>query len=132
MVGKSDKYSTGAANTKILKGEVQLTIGSTLPIQHAGHYLFNQLKQSEKGNTVDLLQDGGKIKKEKSIDHHRPRTFPKICHLPDPPTFSLVPTFKKSLRTHMYRMSKNQLFLFPRYKTHEEESNHIFFFLGQF
>ena len=28
------------------------------------------------------------------IDHHGPNYIPIICHPPDPPTFSLVPTFK--------------------------------------
>ncbi len=90
----------------------------------AGHCLFNQLQQSGKGNRVDLLQDGGDFKK---LKEHRPwsLTIPNICYLPDPPAFSMVPTFKKSLRTHM----KINCSFFPRYNTHEEEINHIFFFL---
>jgi hypothetical protein len=46
---------------------------------------------------IDLLRDGDKIKKGKNIDHHGPRTISNICHLPDPPTLSLVPTFKAKL-----------------------------------
>jgi hypothetical protein len=31
---------------------------------------------------------------KKNIDHHGPNYIPIICHPPDPPTFSLVPTLK--------------------------------------
>jgi hypothetical protein len=35
-----------------------------------------------------------KQKKLTDIDHHDPRPMSIICHLPDPPSFSLFPTFK--------------------------------------
>ncbi len=41
------------------------------------------------------MQDGGKIKRQKNIDHHSPMHIPIICHLRDRPHFSLVPTFKR-------------------------------------
>ncbi len=43
---------------------------------------------------MDFIQDGGKIKKQKNIDHHGSKYILIVCHLPMPPTFSLVPTFK--------------------------------------
>jgi hypothetical protein len=45
---------------------------------------------------TDLLQDGGKTKKRKNIDHQDPRTIPNICHLPELPTFPLAHSFKCS------------------------------------
>jgi hypothetical protein len=42
------------------------------------------------------LQNGGQIKREKNIYHHCPKHIPIICHLPDPPSFSLPTTFKKN------------------------------------
>ncbi len=86
MVGKSGKYC--AANTlKIIK-ENQANSE-----QHIAYSISCSKAENEK---KDLLQDGGKIKKGKNIDHQGPRTIPNICHLPDLPTFSLVPTFKYS------------------------------------
>jgi hypothetical protein len=36
---------------------------------------------------IDLkIQDGGKIKSQKDIDHHGPKHIPTICHLRDPLT----------------------------------------------
>jgi hypothetical protein len=40
--------------------------------------------------TIRLFQDGGQIKRKKDIYHHGPKPIPIICHLPDPPCFSLV------------------------------------------
>jgi hypothetical protein len=34
-----------------------------------------------------------KLKDKTDIDHHGPKYFLIICHLPDPPTFSLPTTF---------------------------------------
>jgi hypothetical protein len=45
------------------------------------------------GNETELFQDGGQIKREKDIHHHRPKHIPIICHLPDPPSFTLSTTF---------------------------------------
>jgi hypothetical protein len=45
---------------------------------------------------TELCQDGGQIKREKDIYHHGPKHIPIICHLPDPPSFSLPTTFKAS------------------------------------
>jgi hypothetical protein len=39
---------------------------------------------------------GGQIKREKDIYHHGPKHIPIICHLPDPPSFSLPTTFNTS------------------------------------
>ncbi len=63
-----------------------LTVSSTLPIQQAIAYSISCSKAEKE---IDLLRDGGKIIKGKNIDHHGPRTISNICHLPDPPTFSL-------------------------------------------
>jgi hypothetical protein len=43
---------------------------------------------------TELFQGGGQIKREKDIYHHGPKHNPIICHLPDPPSFSLSTTFK--------------------------------------
>jgi hypothetical protein len=45
---------------------------------------------SGKGNTVELIQDGGQIKRETDIYHHGPGPISIICQLPGPPCFSLV------------------------------------------
>ncbi len=54
------------------------------------------------GKKIGLKQDGRKSKRQKDIDHHDPKHIPNICHLPDPPTFLLVPTFKVNLKCIMY------------------------------
>jgi hypothetical protein len=46
---------------------------------------------------TELFQDGGQIKREKDIYHHGPKHIPIICHLPDPPSYSLPTTFKSNL-----------------------------------
>jgi hypothetical protein len=43
---------------------------------------------------TELFQDGGQIKREKDVYHHGPKHIPIICHIPDPPSFSLPTTFK--------------------------------------
>ncbi len=43
---------------------------------------------------IALFQDGGQIKRENDIYHHAPRPISITCHLPAPPYFSLVTTFK--------------------------------------
>jgi hypothetical protein len=43
---------------------------------------------------TDLIQDGGQVKRQTDIDHHGPKYNLIICHLPDPPIFSLPTTFK--------------------------------------
>ena len=42
---------------------------------------------------TDLIQDGGQVKRQTDIDHHGPKYILIICHLPDPPIFSLPTTF---------------------------------------
>jgi hypothetical protein len=43
------------------------------------------------------------LKKKKYIYHHGPKHIPIICHLPDPPSFSLPTTFKYIiLRLNLY------------------------------
>jgi hypothetical protein len=44
---------------------------------------------------TDLIQDGGQVKRQTDIDHHGPKYILIICHLPDPPTFSLPTTFNE-------------------------------------
>ena len=44
---------------------------------------------------TDLIQDGGQVKRQTDMDHHGPKYILIICHLPDPPTFSLPTTFKR-------------------------------------
>jgi hypothetical protein len=43
---------------------------------------------------IGFVQDGVKIKRQKDIYHHCQKPIHIICHLPGPPTFSLVSTFK--------------------------------------
>jgi hypothetical protein len=40
------------------------------------------------------IKDDSKIKIQINLNHHGPRQTPIICHLPDPPSFSLPTTFK--------------------------------------
>ena len=47
---------------------------------------------------TDLIQDGGQVKRQTDIDHHGPKYILIICHLPDPPTFSLPTTFNFTLK----------------------------------
>jgi hypothetical protein len=81
---------------------------------------------------TDLIQDGGQVKRQTDIDHHGPKYNLIICHLPDPPTFSLPTTFKLgtycTLRCSTvqlctkkpYDIVKSQLI-----NTHEKESQKI-------
>jgi hypothetical protein len=46
-----------------------------------------------KGNTVELFQDGGQIKRGKGFYHHGPRPISIICYFPDTLCFSLVTSF---------------------------------------
>jgi hypothetical protein len=43
---------------------------------------------------TELFHDGSQIKREKEIYHHNPKHILIICHLPEPPSFSLPTTFK--------------------------------------
>ncbi len=54
--------------------------------------LNNWAGVSGRGNRFNT--DGGQIKRQKDIDHHSPKYTSIVCHLRDPPHFSLVPTFK--------------------------------------
>jgi hypothetical protein len=51
-----------------------------------------------------------KLKDKTDIDHHGPKYILIICHLPDPPTFSLPTTFKVGLE-----ISKFQFLIKKRY-----------------
>ncbi len=53
---------------------------------------------------TDLIQDGGQVKRQTDIDHHGPKYILIICHLPDPPIFSLPTTFK--IRGSRFRKAK--------------------------
>jgi hypothetical protein len=77
---------------------VQLTLCSTLTIQQATPYSIICCKAKKE---IDFLQDGGKMKKGKKFDHHGliSTGIQNIFHLPDPPTFSSVPTVK--ILTHI-------------------------------
>jgi hypothetical protein len=50
---------------------------------------------------IELIQDGGQIKREIVIYHDGPRPIRIICYLPEPPCFSLVTTFN-SLNINSY------------------------------
>jgi hypothetical protein len=51
---------------------------------------------SRKG--IEIIEDGGQIKREKDIYQHiGPRPIPIICHLSDPPFFSLFTTFNSNI-----------------------------------
>ena len=45
---------------------------------------------------TELFQDGGQVKRE-NIYHHGPKHIPIICHLPDPPSFSLPTTLNQRM-----------------------------------
>jgi hypothetical protein len=64
---------------------------------------------------TELFQDGGQIKREKVIYHHGPKHIPIICHLPDPPSFSLTTTFNDpfptNLRIRILKLAKNVIFI---------------------
>ncbi len=62
-----------------------------------------------------MLQDGGKTKKGKNIDHYAwSETIPNNSHLPDQPTFSLAPTFKSVLSEYVQMVLKFQAALRTR------------------
>ncbi len=42
---------------------------------------------------LDKIKDDGKIKRETNLDRHCLRPIRNLCHLPDPPWFSLQTTF---------------------------------------
>ncbi len=46
------------------------------------------------GKGIELIQDGGQIKREADIYHHGPGSISIICQLPGPPCFLLETTFK--------------------------------------
>ncbi len=46
---------------------------------------------------IHKIKDNRKIKRKTNLDRHGPRPIPIICHLPDPPSFSLPTTFKRML-----------------------------------
>ncbi len=52
------------------------------------------LEQVEK--EIELFQAGGQVKRGKDIYHHGPRPISITCHLPDPPCFSSVTTYKSA------------------------------------
>jgi hypothetical protein len=57
-----------------------------------------------------FFQDGDQSKKEKEIPHHGPKPISIICHLPNIPTFSFIPTIKvkkKNKRKVFFKLSKN-------------------------
>ncbi len=45
------------------------------------------------------IKDDSKVKQQKNLDRHGPRPIPNVCHLPDPPWYSVQTTFKSKLRT---------------------------------
>jgi hypothetical protein len=59
---------------------------------------------------TELFQDGGQIKREKDIYHHGPKHIQIICHLPDPPSFSLPTTFKPGMKMSL------KFSIFSKYK----------------
>jgi hypothetical protein len=68
---------------------------------HAGDVRQFVVNKKKKKKETDLIQDGGQIKRQKDIDHHSPKYTAIICHLRDPPHFSLVPTFN-DLNSHLF------------------------------
>ncbi len=48
------------------------------------------------GKGIELIHDGGQIY------HHIPRPVPFICHLPDPPCFSLVTNLQEKTVPILY------------------------------
>ncbi len=58
----------------------------TLPIDFAFYWDGN-------GNGYPKIKDDRKIKRETNLDRHSLRPIPNVCHLPEPPWFSLQTTF---------------------------------------
>ncbi len=50
---------------------------------------------------TDLIQDGSQIKRQKDIYYHGPKNTLIIYHLCNPSHFSLGPTFKIDLFSHV-------------------------------
>jgi hypothetical protein len=59
-------------------------VSSTLPIWKAVAFSIRCRKAETE---INFIQDGGKIKRQKDINHHVPKHSPTICHLGDPPRF---------------------------------------------
>jgi hypothetical protein len=61
---------------------------------------------------MDKLKDDDKIKREINLDRHGLRPRPNVCHLPDPPWFSLRTTFNTFIKATQMRfvssLSMNQ------------------------
>ncbi len=49
---------------------------------------------TEAETEMDKIKDDSKIKREINLHRHGLRPIPNVCHLPDPPVFSLQTTFK--------------------------------------
>jgi hypothetical protein len=76
MVGKSAKIMVLPTHINILKGDVWLTVSSTLPVQQA---IAHSIRCSKAEKEIVLLQDGGKILKK---EHRSPRSEIYTKHLP--------------------------------------------------
>jgi hypothetical protein len=61
--------------------------GRTLPIHFALLGVETEIRK---------IKDDSKIKRQTNLDRHDLRPIPNVCHLPDPPWFSLQTTFKGS------------------------------------
>ena len=59
----------------------------------ASHYLFKLLEQAE--TEIDFLQENPKFKIKLTLDRRGPRPIPNYSRLCDPPSFSLLSTFKR-------------------------------------
>ena len=60
----------------------------------ASHHLFKMLEQAE--TEIDFLQENAMFKIKMTLDHRGPRPMPNYGQLLDPPSFSLLSTFKIS------------------------------------
>jgi hypothetical protein len=56
-----------------------------------GHCLLILFTRAE--TEIHKIKDDSKIKTQTNLDRRDPRTIPIVCHLPDPPSFSLPTTF---------------------------------------
>jgi hypothetical protein len=82
--------------TKVLqkKGTLQI-IRRVVPIRQDIAYSFCFTGAETE---IRKIKDDSKVKRQTNLDRHGLRPIPNVCHLPDPPWFSLQTTFNSFKR----------------------------------
>jgi hypothetical protein len=78
--------------TKLLQKKETLQDNSPRFAFSLGHCLFILLYCG--GKEKHQIKDDSKMKRQTNLDRRSPGQIPIICHLLDPPSFSLATTFK--------------------------------------